>query len=189
LFFFLGDKSFVPTVGDEGAEGGENTSEAISEYMDDIVKSVAGDGGSSEDEGMAESEDEGEAEDGSGGTGEEAGVLNPGSAVGGSRCPVAFPTPATPVVYHESNAAESWSAYSEAPCEDVAREFLYGLRDAGTELVSAGYLDLSGAAWGCTVACEDGSSLVITLVPEALGRVRDEDNRLRVSVVRFKPLG
>jgi hypothetical protein len=74
---------------------------------------------------------------------------------------------------------------SAESCTELAREILFQLRDAGTELVKAGYLDLSGEAWGCTVACVDGSSLIVTLIPQALGQARSESNPLRVSVVHI----
>ncbi|MDR2197759.1 MAG: hypothetical protein LBO07_07365 [Coriobacteriales bacterium] len=102
-------------------------------------------------------------------------------------CPVAMPPDTTALEYQRTSTTERWRGLSEGGCEEVARGILQNLQAAGVELVTAGYLDLSGEAWGCTVACADGSSQVISLVPQALGQGRNENNRLQISVVRISP--
>jgi hypothetical protein len=51
-------------------------------------------------------------------------------------------------------------------------------------LVEAGYLDLSGEAWGCTLEDDGEASLIITLIPEKPFRQRSAANPLRMTLIR-----
>jgi hypothetical protein len=62
---------------------------------------------------------------------------------------------------------------------------LYALRDGGFELVEAGYMDLLGQAWGCTVQGGQGESLVIALRPAVAGAARCSSNPLQATIIRI----
>jgi hypothetical protein len=100
-------------------------------------------------------------------------------------CPVSLSSDYRGLSYSRGAAIERWQGTSDLSCPDAARDLLLTLQGEGFELVKAGYLDLSGEAWGCTVKTEDGESLVVSLVPEVLGSARDEQNRLVLTVVRI----
>jgi len=97
-------------------------------------------------------------------------------------CPLDLGDFADGVRYQQNRDTETWKTSSAASCQDVATVVLIALRDGGYELVKSSYLDLAGEAWGCAVRCPDGSSLMITLVPEALGRSRGENNLLVITI-------
>ncbi|MCL1847619.1 MAG: hypothetical protein FWF91_06625 [Coriobacteriia bacterium] len=102
-------------------------------------------------------------------------------------CPVRLPAGCTGLVHSQGSTSESWSAYSVLECREVAQELLLALRDDGFELVKAGFLDISGYAWGCTVKAPDNSSFVITLIPQRIGMPSGEDNRLSITIVHIVP--
>ncbi|MDR2586660.1 MAG: hypothetical protein LBC23_00180 [Coriobacteriales bacterium] len=100
-------------------------------------------------------------------------------------CPVPLPPDYHAVAYKRGVTVERWQASSAMSCRDAARELLLILQEEGFELVKAGYLDVSGEIWGCTVKTSEGASLVISLVPKSLGALRDEQNKLTLTIVRI----
>jgi hypothetical protein len=132
------------------------------------------------------------------GVGEGAGATDTGTAEagrshaqtreeldGGALCPVPLPSDYRAVAYNRGIAIERWQTSSDASCSDAARELLLILQEEGFELVKAGYLDVAGETWGCTVKTQEAESLVISLVPEVLGALRNEQNRLTLTIVRI----
>ena len=103
-------------------------------------------------------------------------------------CPVRMPRDCVRIEYRQGKSVESWHGYSTSDCRSVAREMLMGLEEDGFELVKAGFLDLSGDAWGCTVKTPGNGSLVISLIPERLGESSGKNNRLSITIVHMKAL-
>jgi hypothetical protein len=99
--------------------------------------------------------------------------------------PFALPASLQPKGYEKGNSIETWEAVSDGSCRDVARDLLLRLRTSGMELVEAGYLDLFGEAWGCTLEDNDEASLTIVLIPEAPFKQRSAANLLRMTMIRI----
>ncbi|MDR0347244.1 MAG: hypothetical protein LBH56_02590 [Coriobacteriales bacterium] len=98
--------------------------------------------------------------------------------------PVPLPPSLRPHGYTRGTNIETWKARGEASCKDVAKELLLELQRSGMKLVEAGYLDLYGEAWGCTLDERGEASLVIMLIPEKPLALRSETNQLCVTVIR-----
>jgi hypothetical protein len=102
----------------------------------------------------------------------------------GQSPPFSLPASLRPESYEQGENIESWWAFSEGSCKDVARDLLLQLRESEMKLVEAGYLDLFGEAWGCTL--EDGgeASITIILMPKEPFRQRSTSNPLRMTLIR-----
>lgn len=100
-------------------------------------------------------------------------------------CPVRLPPECIRTTHTQRAVSESWRATSMRQCCDVARDILLNLQEDGFELVKAGFLDISGEAWGCTVVSAQGETMVITLVPQTLGLGIGQDNRLQITITHI----
>lgn len=84
---------------------------------------------------------------------------------------------------------KSWTYLARESLENAASNLLVSLRDRGGELVSAGYLDLFGDAWGCAYrAADDAGSLVATLYGDA-DAAEGTDAQTRVHIVEVSLAG
>jgi hypothetical protein len=99
--------------------------------------------------------------------------------------PFALPASLRPQGYTQGRDIETWRAVSDASCRDVAREILVKLRSTGMELKEAGYLDLFGEAWGCTLEDHGEASVTVTLIPENPFSQRNSSNPLRMTLIRI----
>jgi hypothetical protein len=98
--------------------------------------------------------------------------------------PFVFPASLRPQGYEQGRYTETWRAVSNESCRDIARELLLQLRGSGMELVEAGYLDLFGEAWGCTLEDAGEASITIVLIPERPFSQRSTSNPLRMTLIR-----
>ena len=171
LFLIVG-RSFL------GLQSGRDTREAGTEFMQEFIKDETADERCEGDMGLGED------------SGQPSSPLDKGSrpAVSETTCPVRMPVDCARLEYREGRNVESWHGYTASDCRRVAREMLLGLEEDGFELVKAGFLDLSGNAWGCTAKTQHNSSLVISLIPERLGASNGKNNRLLITVVHMKAL-
>jgi hypothetical protein len=101
------------------------------------------------------------------------------------RCPISLGSLWRNVRHEDSGSIERWTAEADSSCQDAARELLLSLRDAGFELARAGYMDMAGEAWGCSVAYGGSEALVITLMPADMRAARSSGNPLRITVARI----
>jgi hypothetical protein len=90
-----------------------------------------------------------------------------------------------PPRYNRGEATESWQFTSSLDCADYARASLLSLQASGARLEHAGYLDLSGEAWGCVVQDAQDRSLSVILLPEQAFAPRSAQNLLKVTVMRY----
>ena len=102
-----------------------------------------------------------------------------------SQCPVRLPADCLRIEHSTGSYTERWRAKSDMPCRDAAYELLLDLRSDGFSLNKAGFLDLSDESWGCTVTSAVGDVFVVSMIPESLGAVRNDNNRLTITVVRI----
>jgi hypothetical protein len=109
--------------------------------------------------------------------------LNAGKQAFSQPPPFSLPPSLQPQGYEAGRYVESWRAVSDEPCRDVAKDLLTELRSSGFELVEAGYLDLFGEAWGCTLKGDGAASLTITLIPARPLQRRSADNPLQMVLV------
>jgi hypothetical protein len=93
------------------------------------------------------------------------------------------------VAYNRATASESWRLRNGSGCREAAQELLYNLRAQGCELVQAGYLDLSGEAWGCSVQEGGGAVWTLTLMPQVPLAERSATNQLNLVATRFMAPG
>jgi hypothetical protein len=98
--------------------------------------------------------------------------------------PFALPASLRPQGYTQGRDIETWRAVSDGSCRDVAREILIQLSGTGMELKEAGYLDLFGEAWGCTLEDHGEASVTVTLIPEKPFSQRSSSNPLRMTLIR-----
>jgi hypothetical protein len=116
-----------------------------------------------------------------------SGEQNSADALAG-KCPVRFPQDCQPIGHSMGANTERWQAKSSISCRSAAYELLLGLRSDGFTLGKADFLGLSDESWGCAVTSAAGEVFVISMIPESLGSVRNESNRLVITVVRiFNP--
>jgi hypothetical protein len=86
------------------------------------------------------------------------------SRVSVANCPLPLPKGTGGLHFCRDYNTELWRGASEAACADYARQLLLLLKDAGLELVQAGYLDLFGRSWGCVVKAADGTAYTLSVV-------------------------
>ena len=101
-------------------------------------------------------------------------------------CPIDLVSrPGAQATYSVDDYTESWQALSNLTCQQAAEEILITFRDSGYLLNRAGYIDLFGEAWSCTVYKDDGEVLIVTLIPEKKSLPRGPDNQLVIRVVHI----
>jgi hypothetical protein len=84
--------------------------------------------------------------------------------------------------YQVTADSETWQTSSTSPSAALAQPLLLEMQSGGYQLAYAGYLDISGIAWGCVAACPDGSAISVVLRPEKLGEEPGPGNPLSVTV-------
>jgi len=65
--------------------------------------------------------------------------------------------------HDQGPTTELWQASDPLPLSDAARQLLAGARERSAVLHQAGYLDLFGAVWGCTLQDAQGEVYIVTL--------------------------
>jgi hypothetical protein len=100
-------------------------------------------------------------------------------------CPVPLPKASSSANYTRTSNIETWKLTSDLSCASYAQTVLQILQPTGTELIHAGYLDLSGQCWGCVIRTADDESIIISLLPQSIFSDRNESNPLEVTVIRM----
>ncbi|MCL2882863.1 MAG: hypothetical protein FWF30_00100 [Coriobacteriia bacterium] len=91
-----------------------------------------------------------------------------------------------PPLYHEDKYLRSWELESSQSCPEVGELLLRGLQGNDYKLERSGYIDLGQQSWSCTATSTDGNVLLISVIPECLGRTVSESNPLVVRLVELK---
>ena len=87
--------------------------------------------------------------------------------------------------FSENSICRVWS-YKTTDDSRICGEHVLGqLKAIGGTILESGYLDLGGSAWGCAFDPCDGTSLVVTMIPQKLGSEVSSTNELCITVTQY----
>ncbi len=87
--------------------------------------------------------------------------------------------------FRENNICRVWNYKTTDDARSCGEHVLGQLQAIGGTILESGYLDLGGSAWGCAFDPCDGTSFVVTMIPQKLGIEVSGTNELRITVTQY----
>ena len=87
--------------------------------------------------------------------------------------------------FNETSICRVWSYKTTEDSRTCGQHVLSQLEAIGGTILESGYLDLGRSAWGCAFDPCDGTSLVVTMIPQDLGAEVSSENELHIAVTQY----